>query len=42
MAWKNIKQRSLGAALIVAHKGLTELDDVQNGRNPPSAYLPKI
>ena len=28
MAWKNIKQRSLGDALIVEHKALTELDDV--------------
>jgi hypothetical protein len=24
MAWKNIKQRSLGDALIVEHKALTE------------------
>ncbi|MEB0033255.1 IS5 family transposase [Undibacterium sp. RTI2.1] len=28
MAWKNIKQRSLGDALIVEHKAVTELDDV--------------
>jgi hypothetical protein len=27
MAWKNIKQRSLGDAFIVEHKALTELYD---------------
>lgn len=30
MAWKNIKQCSLGNALIVEHKALTKLDDVQS------------
>ncbi len=28
MAWKNLKQRSLADALILAHAALTELDDV--------------
>lgn len=28
MVWNNIKQRSLGDALLVEHKALTELDDM--------------
>ena len=30
MSWKNTQQSSLADALVIEHKSLSELDDVQN------------